>query len=158
MAFKMNIMEYEKAVDEFSDMIYRIAFNNLINKSDIDDITQEVFIALFNNRKNFKTKEDLKAWLIRVTVNKCKNNNKSARIKNNVLLDNAPQVAVNESNSLLEDLAQLEYIDRTIIYLFYYEKYTIAEISKILKKNSNTVASRLRRAREKLKLIIEENN
>lgn len=154
----MNIPEYEKAVDEFSDMIYRIAFNNLINKSDSEDITQEVFIALLNHRKKFKTNEDLKAWLIRVTVNKCINSNKSARIKKNVPFENASCITVSESNSLLEDLAQLEYIDRTIIYLFYYEKYTIAEISRILKKNSNTVASRLRRAREKLKLIIEENN
>lgn len=156
LAFYIDIPEYEKAVDDFSNMVYRIAFNNLINKSDSEDVAQEVFISLFKYRRKFNTSEDLKAWLIRVTVNKCKNINKSSRIKTNVPLENANNVIETEYHSLTEELSQLDYIDRTIIYLFYYEQYTIAEIAKILKKNKNTIGSRLRRAREKLKLIIED--
>ena len=63
--------EIEKTVEEFSDMIMRIAFQNVKQTSNAEDIMQEVFLALLKKR-NFKNREHLKAWLIRVTINKCK--------------------------------------------------------------------------------------
>jgi RNA polymerase sigma-70 factor (ECF subfamily) len=56
----------------------------------------------------------------------------------------------------MDELFELEPEDRNIIYLYYYEGYSIKEISSIVNKNQNTISSRLQRARTKLKLLLEE--
>ena len=71
---------YEKIVDDYSDMIYRIAYQNLRSSYDAEDIMQEVFLTLLKNDGKFKDSEHLKAWLIKVTVNKCIDFRKSAPI------------------------------------------------------------------------------
>ena len=60
-----------------------------------------------------------------------------------------------EQKELYHQLMKLKELERTIIYLYYYEEYTLAEIAKILEMNSNTVATKIRRAREKLKFHME---
>ena len=56
----------------------------------------------------------------------------------------------------MEEIRQLPETMRNVIYLYYYEEFTIAEIAKILGKNPNTVSSTLQRARRKLKDLLEE--
>ena len=64
--------DYNKVVEEFSDMIFRIAYQNLCNIADAEDVVQEVFISLLKSKsKIFNDSEHLKSWLIRVTINKC---------------------------------------------------------------------------------------
>lgn len=64
--------DYNKGVEEFSDMIFRIVYQNLCNIADAEDVVQEVFISLLKSKsKIFNDSEHLKSWLIRVTINKC---------------------------------------------------------------------------------------
>lgn len=150
-----TVNDFEKAVDKYSDMVYRIAFNNLKCKGDSEDIVQEVFIALLKSAANYDNEEKLKAWLIRVTINKCKNLNKSLWRRSCVPPKNAKELYSQEEISLMEEISQLSEKDRNIIYLYYYEQYSIKEISQILNINCNTAGSRLRRARNKLKLMLK---
>ena len=152
---------YCKTVDEFADMVFRIAYQNLLNKFDAEDVTQDVFEKLLINKdKPFLGKQHLKAWLIRVTVNRCTDIKKSSHRNREVALDeaNVPDRSEGKKEDLTNELLQLEEIDRNIIYLYYYEGYKIKEIAKLLGEKQNTVNSRLTRARKKLKRILEDGD
>ena len=62
---------YNEIVENYSDMIFRIAYQYLFNKYDAEDIVQEVFVKLLTKRVIFKDEEHIKSWLIRVTINQC---------------------------------------------------------------------------------------
>lgn len=143
----------EKVVEAYSDMIMRIAYQNLKCIHEAEDVMQDVFLALINKRK-FADDEHLKAWLIRVTVNKCRDVLRKKR-RNDLPLDVAESFMLSpEHSGILEEIFELPPDDRTVIYLHYYEGYNAAEIGKILKKSENAIYIKLTRAREKLKVIL----
>lgn len=151
-----NRETYNKIVDDYSDMIFRIAYQNLYNKQDAEDIMQEVFLSLLKTDKQFKDFNHIKAWLIKVTVNKCIDFKKSFFRQKTVSLEEEIIVYNHEEQNLMDELNKLPRDYRIIIYLYYYESYTIAEIAEILDKKQNTVNSKLQRGRKKLKLILEK--
>lgn len=150
--------DYQAIVEEFSDMIYRTAYQNLMNVADAEDVVQDVFIRLLRHRKkSFTDREHLKAWLLRVAVNRCRDYRRFVLHRNETLLQEVPETEAPQANHLFEEIAGLPKDDRTIVYLHYYEGYSIKEIAKILGKNPNTVSSKLTRARNKLRTMLEES-
>lgn len=148
----------EDLFEEYSDMVYKIAFVQMKKESDTDDIFQEVFLRLVKHSKKLQSKEHAKAWLIRVTLNCCKQHYLSSWYKKTTELDEsllAEEVFDQQENELLEAVQKLPAQYRTIIHLFYYEGYSIMEISKILEKKENTIKSHLFRARKLLKDELE---
>lgn len=140
---------FSYAFDNYTDMIYRIALNNMCNDSDAQDIAQEVFVRLIEQPKIFKDAEHLKAWLIRVTINLCRDEiKKRKRVQPDAEIRDE---AVFDEHPVTEAVNSLPEIYRNTIYLHYYEGYTAKEIGKILGENENTILSRLSRARQKLK-------
>ena len=146
----------ERIIRQYSDIIYRIAVHNCQISADAVDIMQEVFIELLTKCPCPDDPEHLKAWLIRVTINKCRSLHRLAWRRKSVPLEECAELAQPEQSSVMEEIWQLPETMRNVIYLYYYEDYTIAEIAKILGKNANTVSSTLQRARRKLKDILEE--
>ena len=136
---------YNEIVENYSDMIFRIAYQYLLNKYDAEDIVQEVFVKLLTKRVIFKDEEHIKSWLIRVTINQCLDYKKSLTKKSTVPIEN---MEIPFDQLLKED-------ERNVLYLYYYEGYKIKEIAKILKQKQNTINSKLTRARKKLKEIME---
>ena len=67
----MNIAEYNSCVEKYLKMVYRISFHYFCNREDAEDVSQDVFTKLFSSTVKFKSDEDVKAWLIRVTTNMC---------------------------------------------------------------------------------------
>lgn len=154
----MNIVDndfIQNAVEQYSDMVIRIAYQNLKNQADAEDVTQEVFIKLLKQPK-FNDEDHLKAWLIRVTVNLCKDLRKSAWFRKRQPLDEKWQPHSEKQLGILTEIWKLPKNYRNVIYLYYYENYTVPEIARILGENENTISSRLTRARKKLKLILIE--
>lgn len=151
-------MEYkiEYLVEKYANMIMRIAYQNVFNKTDAEDITQEVFIRLIENINKLVSEEHIKAWIIRVTINLSKDYNKNFWNKNTTEMEEDIKYFDNESQDVLRELAKLKPIYRNIIYLYYYQGYKINEISEILKMNQNTISTYLTRARNELKGILEE--
>lgn len=151
-----KVAKAEEIIREHADMIYRIALHNLKNPADAEDIFQDVCLTLLTKNAPLFDDVHIKNWLIRVTINKCKNFLKSSWQRNRDTLDAVADTPSEVSPSIPELVYSLPEKYRNIIYLYYYEEYTVAEIAEILKENKNTVNSKLQRARKKLKEILEE--
>ena len=104
---------------------------------------------------NFESEEHTKAWLIRVTINCTKTMLNSGFLKHRADLDENMKFETPERHELYYAVLNLPIKYRTVIHLYYYENYSIKEISKILKMKENTVKSQLSRAREQLKKEVE---
>ena len=149
--------EYTRIVELFSDMIYRIAYQNLFHISDAQDVVQDVFLKLLKHKEPcFQDDEHLKSWLIRVTINQCLDYKKSFFRRNTVPMESFDIPCEPEEHKIMEELYQLPADYRNILYLYYYEEYTIKEIAEILGRKQNTVNSKLTRGRKRLKKLMEE--
>lgn len=147
--------QIDAVVETYSDMIIRIAYHNLRNQADAEDVAQEVFLKLMREEE-FEDEGHRKAWLIRVTINLCKDMNKQAWNRKTEGFNEAWEPFSKEQQRVLEELWELPKNYRNVVYLYYYEELTVSEIAKILKRKENTVSSWLTRARKKLKTILME--
>ncbi len=150
----------KECIEKYTDMIFRVSYQYVSNRQDAEDIVQEVFLGLVERLKQcpFNDSEHLKAWLIRVTVNKSINAakyNARRRAKN---IDNCPSQGGGDISELNEQLEKLAPGDRQIIYLHYYEGYAAKDIAHFLGMKENAVHKRLSRARGKLKKFLTEED
>ncbi len=153
-----NENDYTDIVNNYADMMFRIACQNLSSQMDAQDVVQDVFVKLLKYReKKFEDTEHLKAWLIRVTVNRCRDYGRFQKVRREESIElHQIEKESRDHSELFEALECLTMEDRTIVYLYYFEGFTIKEIAYIMKKRQNTISSKLTRARKKLKRIIEE--
>lgn len=147
-----------QAINMYSKNCVKVAFSYLKNISEAEDITQEVFLILFKSDKKFNNEQHLKAWLIRVTINKCKNYLKSSWFKNRKELPENLSYMLREESELMQVVLSLNSKYRVPIHLYYYEGYSIKEIAEILEEPVATIGTRLARGRKKLKILIGGSN
>lgn len=147
----MKTIDYEQAVDNYADMVLRIAFANMNQMADAQDVMQDVFLKLYS-QDSFEDENHLKHWLIRVTVNRCKDIHRLFYRKHASLDTDYMWVPNKENIDVMEILASLSKEERTYLYLHYVLGYTYGEIGEILNKNTNTVSSKARRAISKLQI------
>ena len=159
MAYKSYRPEvFEAFVTKHENRLYRTALAITKKLSDAEDIVQEVFLCAYEKAPEFESEEHEKAWLIRVTVNLCKSQLRSPwRNRTEPLLDSYP-AAEPEQYELLEQILALPSKYRTVIHLFYYEGYSIKDISGLTGQKEATVRSHLTRARQKLKSVLKEDD
>ena len=146
--------ETSRAIELYSDMIRRICLLHLKNHADTEDVFQEVFLKYVLRGAVFESVEHERAWLIRVTVNACKDLLKSLFRRKTVSLEVLSEEAASissEQHATLEAVLALPEKYKVVIYLHYYEGYNAREIGRILKKKENTVYSLLSRGRELLR-------
>lgn len=151
-------IEFEQAIERYSDMIYRIAITITGNEEDAKDVFQETFLRLVRNQDKITSEEHLKAWLIRVVTNCAKTVASSSWNRKTQGLDKEEgQEAVfeQEENDLLSELQKLPEKYSVVLYLYYYEGYSIKEIGKLLEKNENSVKTLLNRGRSLLRKKLE---
>lgn len=142
----------------YIDTVYRVALNYIKSPADADDITQNVFLKLLQEKKPFDSDDHVKHWLIRVTVNECKNLVRSRwwraesfeEYAGTLVFDNQAQ------SDLFQMVMALPRKYRLPIYLHYYEEYSTQEIGQLLKLPKNTVCTQLKRGRELLKESLQE--
>ena len=142
--------------DEYGDMILRLALAN-VGACNACDMVQEAMLRLLQNKKPFDSQEHLKAWLIRVTINLCRDHKKAHRNRDLPLDAIAPLAVAPRHQELIDALGQLGDKDRNVIYLHYFEGYSCPEIATLLNSRHSTILSRLGRARAKLKTLLGEN-
>ncbi len=146
--------EAARAIERYGDMVRRLCLVHLKNPADTEDIFQNVFLKYVLSPVVFESPEHEKAWLIRVTINACRDLVKSFFRSRTVPLEellDQPAPLSEEHREVLEAVLALPPKYRDAVYLHYYEGYTAAEIGKLLGKNTNTVYTLLTRAREQLR-------
>lgn len=146
--------EARRAIERYGNTVRRLCMMHLKNHADTEDIFQTVFLKYVLSSVSFESDEHEKAWLIRVTINACKDLLKSVFRSRTVSLDqllDQPAPMPPDHREVLEAVLALPKKYRDVVYLHYYEDYTAPEISKILGKNVNTVYTLLTRARQLLR-------
>lgn len=149
----------ERIIERYSDMLTRTSFTYVRNTQDAQDITQEVFIALLQQKKmNLEDDEHLKAWLLRVAINKSKNHLRSSWFRKKTPLSEELSYLPDEKMHLLEAVMSLPEKYRTPLHLHAYIGYSIKEIAKLLNKKEATIGTRLARAKNLLSQKIGEDH
>ena len=142
------------AIDQYADTVQRICTLHLKNQADAEDIFQTVFLKYVTYPGSFENQEHERAWIIRVTINACKDHLRhlfrSATIPLEEIAEPA-QPLPEDYSEVLEAVQSLPPKYRDVVYLHFYEQYSAVEIGRILKKNVNTIYTRLDRAKKMLK-------
>ena len=146
--------EVDRAIEQYADTVRRLCMIHLKNRADTEDIFQTVFLKYVLSSVVFENKEHEKAWLIRVTINACKDLLKSFFRSRTVSLDEVIEQQAQmppDNREVLEAVLSLPQKYRDVVYLHYYEDYTAPQISRILGKNVNTVYTLLTRSKQALR-------
>ena len=157
----MNLSQREEEaralVDAWSDRILRLAWTWLPNPADAPDVVQNVLLKRLAHTGGFPAPEAERAWMIRVTINECKNFRRSLFRRREVSLEEAaPQPSPpGEESELLEELRRLPPKDKEILVLYYYEGYSTTELAQLWNMRPDAVRMRLSRARARLKERLE---
>lgn len=156
-----NVMDEQEArrlVDNYSDMILRLSLNYLKSRQEAEDICQNVFLKYMSTKVSFQSEEHEKAWMIRTTINACKDVLKSAYHQRMVVTEDVWSHAQWEEDAY-EEVREAVFLlperYRSAIYLYYFEGYSTKEIAKILGKTQNSVSLSLSRGRKRLRNMLE---
>lgn len=160
-------MDFTQVYNRQFSRVYRTALIYLKNKYDAEDACSTVFYKFMQKPVEFASEEHEKAWFITVTKNHCKDTLKSYW-RRNVVYDDEPALSIVKEDTafdgstqpegeLSEVLAKLPDKYREVLYLFYYEDYSVKEMSKILNRNESTIQTQLAAARKKVKALLEKN-
>lgn len=156
-------------LDAYADMVMRIAYQSVKNRAEAEDICQDVFLKIIERERSFENEEHIKAFIIRITLNRCRDYLKSGWFRKRVhenealILENTVRntgisqgvsLENGQEKCLLESVMELPVNYRNVIYLYYYEGYSVKEISTILRRKEGTIKTWMARAREQLKNFI----
>ena len=147
-------LSYERVVRKYAQNVSSACMMRLQNRADAEDCFQNTFLKLYQKSPDFKDESHLKAWLLRVAINECKNcirdNRRHLSLASAMEL---PAPSAEDDADLSWALMKLESDYREAVYLYYVERLKVREIAEVLGKNQNTVKTLLSRGREKLKKI-----
>ncbi len=156
-------VDIDRLVRQFGTMVMRQAYFYLKDKQKAEDVCQEVFLRIYKKRPELPDEQSEKAYLLRVTINLCKDQLKSAWHRKVVpmaenfdapsagLTPEAESVQGEEKQLLYQAVMELPEIYKDVVLLFYYHDMQTADIAKVLKIPEVTVRTRLMRARGRLK-------
>ncbi|GLC88039.1 sigma-70 family RNA polymerase sigma factor [Lysinibacillus piscis] len=164
----VDVLLNQLMVDYATDL-KRIAFLYINDLSECEDIIQEVYISCYQKLSSFRHECSYKTWLIRITINKCKDYKKRWSIKKLIYtpiissIFTAPSaeeqfIDKQTSQIMIEQIAKLPTKYKDVLILYYYQQLTMAEISEILDVNMNTIKSRLLRGKKILQNKLERSN
>ena len=149
----------QEVMGRYKNSIYAAAFSICADAGDAEDVVQETFIAYYMTHKNFECEEHIRAWLMKVAVNKAKNTVTSFWHRNKTPIEDYMETLTfetEESRDLFEEVMKLPEKYRVVLHLFYYEDYSVREIAEIIKASESNVKVRLSRGRAILKEKLKE--
>ncbi len=149
----------ETAYDKYADMLYRLAFSHLRRREDAEDAVQDVFTKYMNTSPRFTDDEHERAWLVRVTVNRCHDMLRRGKVREHDSLDDIseiPDEGSENTSGVLQAVFALPEKYKTAITLHYLEGFSVEEISSMLGISLSAVKMRLSRGREILKDLLDK--
>ena len=160
-----GVRTFEELYDQYSNDVLRMAYFYLGDRQRAEDVCQDVFIKLYTRADTIEPGKE-KAWLLRVTVNACRDLWRGAWLKRVVL--GAPTLEIvpsqdetieqrEEKEELMQAIHKLPAAFKETVLLHYYQGLGIAEIAQMLGLPEGTISSRLSRARKKLEALLKED-
>lgn len=149
----------ETLIAHYHQNLYAVAFNVCKNKEDAEEVVQDAFIQYHLKNIDFQSEEHIRAWLIRVTINKAKNVARTFWRRNRTSLEETMATLAfesEESERIFDAVIRLPQKYRVVVHLFYYEEYSVREIAEILSLSEANVKTRLSRSRAMLRDKLKE--
>lgn len=153
-------LSVDEAFRLYGDRVFSAAFSICRNREDADDIVQDTFLKYYTRNIDYIDQSHLKAWLLRVAINRAKDINGAFWRRNRVSWEEYMaelEFVQPEDRSLFEAVMRLPEKYRIVIHLYYYEEYSIEEISATVHSTAGTVKSQLSRGRKLLKSMLTED-
>lgn len=164
---KEEVHDIEALIRKYGNDVLRTAYMYVKDSHLAEDIFQDVFIKVNQKLHTFQGDSNIKTWIIRITINTCKDYMKSAwnqkvmqftEVHENTLTGKDEFVAVEQEdeNRLVRDaVIQLPQKYKDVLLCVYFQDMSVAETAKLLGIAEGTAKSRLSRAKDKLKLSLE---
>ncbi len=149
----------QELMERYRNNLFVAAFQICKNREDAEDVVQDTFLQYHTDRKEYESEEHIRAWLLRVAINKAKNVNLTFWRRNKQPLEDYIEdltFETKEASNLFEAVLALPEKYRVVIHLFYYEDYSVKEIAGVLKTSESNVKVRLSRGRGMLKEALKE--
>lgn len=154
-----SIKEFREFYDRQVKRVYRLAMVLMGNISDAEDVTQTVFLKAWEKKPDFRDSDHEIAWILTTTRNQCKDIHKSFYRRKRTDLENAPEPQVTletqMDSEIWEALQSLTEKYRMVLYLYYYEGYSVRELSVILGRRESTLQTQLATGRKQMKSLLE---
>ena len=154
-----SITEFREFYDRQVKRVYRLAMVLMGNISDAEDVTQTVFLKAWEKKPDFRDADHEIAWILTTTRNQCKDIHKSFYRRKRADLENAPEPQVTlgtqMDSEIWEALQSLAEKYRMVLYLYYYEGYSVRELSVILRRRESTLQTQLATGRKQMKSLLE---
>lgn len=154
-----SITEFREFYDRQVKRVYRLAMVMMGNISDAEDVTQTVFLKAWEKKPDFRDADHEIAWILTTTRNQCKDIHKSFYRRKRADLENAPEPQVTletqMDSEIWEALQSLAEKYRMVLYLYYYEGYSVRELSVILRRRESTLQTQLVTGRKQMKSLLE---
>ena len=145
---------FQSIYDRQVDTVYRVCYSFMKHHADAEDLTQETFLKLLACGKQFESERHEKAWLIVTASNLCKDALRKWWRRWEEIGQFEGVAGEEPDCTVYEAILRLKKDYKTVVYMFYYEGYTTAEIAQYLNCPESTVRSRLKRARSQLKTML----
>lgn len=149
----------QELIERYQKNLFAVAFNICKNQMDAEDVVQETFVQYYTTKKEFENEQHIRAWLLRVAMNKAKNLNVTFWKKHKCSLEDYMETLTfqdSHTRELFEEVMKLPEKYRIVMHLFYYEDYSVKEIADILKLSESNVKTRLCRGRTLLRESLKE--
>ncbi len=146
----------EELVEKHEHTLFRAALAILGDAQEAEDAVQETFLRYLEKRPQLRDGDHEKAWLLKVTANRCKSILRTRRRHPAVELLDVYPAPDTDCRELMEAILALPPNQRAAVHLHYYEGYTSEEIGAILGQRPGTVRSHLSRARDSLRRYLTE--
>ena len=162
---------YAEIISRYQNKVYSTAYSYTRDHEEAKDLTQEIFIKLYNNLENFRNKANLSTYLFRIAVNKCIDWTRKKRAKTVSILacqndeeadiydfiadyhSNPEEIFLKQENAdiIRAEIARLPEIYKTVMIMYYFQDFSPQEIADILNVPRKTIDTRLFRARNLIK-------
>lgn len=164
-AKKGDKLAFEKIIDYYQNTLYKVARTKLNSIEDIEDAIQETIISAYKSIHKLYNISKIKSWLITILINQCNYIYKQKQKNDTISFDLIEEKNYIENSSKINSNLEFESLlkllnndERTILFLFYSEKYKSKEIGKILNINDSTIRSIISRAKKKIEKKLKEEN
>lgn len=167
-------MTFDEIYFEYQKMVFNLALQYVQNKEDAEEITQDVFVKVYNNLSSFKNQSSLKTWVYRISINqsldfiKAQKSQKRNFLSNIFSLNNEkikfeptnfnhPGIELEQKEAyqkIFDAINELSDNQKTVIILLKIEDKSQAETAEIMNLNIKALESLFQRAKKNLEILL----